>query len=226
MIQQTRELDEFKKRLRESLQLRGLGFSTLRLARHSNVYACGDLAETVYFLESGQVKLVMPSPHGKECLLALHTAGDLFGELSLEGRRRRQDTARAMEDTNLRSIPCANLFSHLHRHSLLEGFVGYLAARVAEQQGVIGSLMMVDCEHRLGETLLALGRKMGRPDPRSTRIEQKITHQELSEMVGTTRPRITRFMLAFRALGFIEITPEHFLIIREQKLADYLARSV
>jgi CRP/FNR family cyclic AMP-dependent transcriptional regulator len=223
MIQQTHELDQFRKRLHESFQLGSLSFATIRLARHSNVYVCGDPAETVYFLESGQVKLVMPSPHGKECLLALHTAGDLFGEVCLEGTRRRQETAKAMEDTTLKSIPRANLFPHLSRHSLLEGFVQYLAARVAEQQRVMGGLLMVDSEHRLGETLLALARKLGRPDPRNTRIEQKITHEELSEMVGTTRPRITRFMLAFRALGLIEITPEHFLIIKEQKLADYLA---
>ena len=43
-------------------------------------------------------------------------------------------------------------------------------------------------------------------------------------MVGTTRPRITSFMLQFRALGLIDITPEHFLVIREKKLSDYLAR--
>ncbi|MGZ5437412.1 MAG: helix-turn-helix domain-containing protein [Pyrinomonadaceae bacterium] len=52
-----------------------------------------------------------------------------------------------------------------------------------------------------------------------------MTHEELSEMVGTTRPRVTAFMLQFRALGLIEITPEHFLIIREKQLADYLARA-
>jgi CRP-like cAMP-binding protein len=85
--------------------------------------------------------------------------------------------------------------------------------------------LLVNSEQRLGETLLALARKLGQPDPRSTRIEHKITHEELSAMVGTTRPRITRFMLLFRALGLIEITPEHFLIIKEKKLADYLARA-
>jgi CRP-like cAMP-binding protein len=87
---------------------------------------------------------------------------------------------------------------------------------------VITNLITVDSEHRLGETLLLLAHKLGQPDPLSTRIEQKITHEELSEMVGTTRPRITSFMQKFRRLGLVEMSREHFLIIKDQKLSDYL----
>jgi CRP/FNR family cyclic AMP-dependent transcriptional regulator len=223
MILQTREPVDFKKRLLDSFQLESQKFTSVRLPRHCHVYVCGDPAEAVFFIESGQVKLLMPSPQGKECLLALHTAGDMFGELCLEGPGRRQETATVMEAAVLKRIPRDKLFLHLSHHSLLEGFVQYLAARLAEQQRVMGTMLMVNSEQRLGETLLALARKLGQPDPRSTRIEQKITHEELSEMVGTTRPRITRFMLLFRTLDLIEITPEHFLIVNEKKLADYLA---
>jgi CRP-like cAMP-binding protein len=224
MIQTTHEPDDFKKRLLDSFQLESQKFTTMRLARHAQVYVCGDPAETVFFIESGQVKLLMLSPQGKECLLALHTAGDLFGELCLEGPGRRQETATVMEAAILKCIPRDKLFLHLTSHLLLEGLVQYLAARLAEQHRVMGTLLMVNSEHRLGETLLVLARKLGQPDPRSTRIEHKITHEELSEMVGTTRPRITEFMLKFRGLGLIGMSPEHFLIVREEKLSDYLSR--
>jgi CRP-like cAMP-binding protein len=179
----------------------------------------------VYFIESGQVKLLMLSPEGKECLLAIHIAGDTFGEVCLAAAGTRQETAITMEDSRIQKLSCPSFIEHLNQNGLLEGFVHYLADRVGEQQRVIASLITVDSKHRLAETLLFLARKLGRPDPRSTRIEQKITHEELSEMVGTTRPRITRFMLQFRALGLIEITPERFLLIKEQKLTDYLARA-
>ena len=66
----------------------------------------------------------------------------------------------------------------------------YLAVRIADQQQVIANLVTVDSEQRLGKTLLQLARSMGKKDPRSFRIALKITHDELSEMVGTTRPRI------------------------------------
>jgi CRP-like cAMP-binding protein len=142
----------------------------------------------------------------------------------LAGSFPRQETATAMEDTTLKRILCTKFFLHLVSNSLVEGFVKYLATRVSDQQKIIADLITVDSEHRLGETLLLLARKLGQPDPRSTRIEQRITHEELSEMVGTTRPRITTFMLKFRSLGLIEISPENFLIVKETKLSNYLAR--
>jgi CRP-like cAMP-binding protein len=100
----------------------------------------------------------------------------------------------------------------------------YLAVRIADQQQVIANLMTVDSEQRLGKTLLQLARTLGKKDPRSIRIELKITHEELSEMVGATRPRISMFMQRFRNLGLIETNENHFLVIKEKKLTDYLAR--
>src|SRR5204863_9705537 len=119
---------------------------------------------------------------GKECLLAIHTPGDTFGELCLAGSGLRQETVTAMEETTLKRIPCAAFFLHLTDHSLVEGFVQYLATRVGDQQRIIANLITVDSEHRLGETLLLLAHKLGQRDPRSTRIEQKITHEALAEM--------------------------------------------
>lgn len=65
-------------------------------------------------------------------------------------------------------------------------------------------------------------RKLGKHDPRSTRMEQRITHEELVAMVGTTRPRISTFMRRFRELGLIEFSAERFLIVKEGKLSAYL----
>jgi CRP/FNR family transcriptional regulator, cyclic AMP receptor protein len=66
--------------------------------------------------------------------------------------------------------------------------VQYLPVGIADQQQIIANLVMVDSENRLGKTLLRLARTLGKKDPRSIRIELKISHEELSEMVGTTRP--------------------------------------
>jgi CRP-like cAMP-binding protein len=222
MTEQSFTIGGFKDRLHQSLQRDVLHFPTVEVAKHQNVYVCGDPAASVYFIQAGQIKLLMPSADGKECLLAIHTHGDTFGELCLAQSSARQETATAMTETTLKRIPCAQFFLHLSRNSLVEDFVRYLANRIADQQRIIANLLTVDSERRLGETLLLLANKLGRPDLRSTCIEQKITHEELSEMVGTTRPRITTFMQKFRVLGLIEISPEHFLIVKEAKLSDYL----
>jgi len=96
--------------------------------------------------------------------------------------------------------------------------------RIADQQHMIANLVTVDSEQRLGQTLLRLARTLGKKDPRSIRIELKITHEELSEMVGTTRPRISVFMQRFKNLGLIETNANQFLIIKEHKLMSYLAQ--
>jgi CRP-like cAMP-binding protein len=223
-IQQTPQTDEFKRQLRDSLQRETLSSGAIKIERHSNVYTCGDHDEMVYFIESGQIKLLMLSSEGRECLLAIHSGGDIFGELSLSGLGARLETATAMKETTLKQIPCAQFFACLSRESLFEGFVRYLAVRVADQQQVIANLVTVDSEQRLGQTLLQLARTMGKKDPRSIRIELKISHEELSEMVGTTRPRISLFMQRFHNLGLIETNKNRFLVIKEQKLTEYLAQ--
>ena len=224
MIQQTPRADRFKQQMRDSLRRDTLNSGAIRIAKHAHVYTCGDRDETVYFIETGQIKLLMLSPEGKECLLAIHTAGDVFGELCLAGAGARLETAVAMEETILKLIPGAEFLKLLSRDSLLEGFVQYLAARIAEQQQIIANLVTIDSEQRLGKTLLQLARKLGKQDPLSLRLEHRISHEELAEMVGTTRPRVSTFMHRFRELGLIEMTEKHCLIIKEQKLSDYLAR--
>ena len=206
------------------MRLETLDTRAIKIARHANVYNSGDQDEMVYFIESGQIKLLMLSSEGKECLLAIYSDGDIFGELCLAATGARLETATAMKVTTLKRIACDRFFDRLKRDSLFEGFVRYLAVRIADQQQVIANLVTVDSEQRLGQTLLQLARTMGKKDPRSIRIELKISHEELSEMVGTTRPRISLFMQRFHNLGLIETNKDRFLIIKEKKLTDYLAQ--
>jgi CRP-like cAMP-binding protein len=223
MIQYNPETILFKQQMRNSLQGETKNSDGISIAKNNNVYTVGEQIEMVYFIESGEVKLLMLSSEGKECMLAIHTSGDIFGELCLSGLTGRLETATAMEDTVLKQIPCARFLERLARDSLLEGFVKYLTVRIADQQEVIANLVTVDSEQRLGQTLLQLARKLGKKDPRSIRIELRISHEELASMVGTTRPRISVFMQRFRNLGLIETSVEHHLIIKETKLTAYLA---
>ena len=224
MIQENPEIDKFKQQLRDSLQSETLNSRSVKVPRHENVYNSGDGDGMIYFIETGQVKLLMLSSEGKECILGIYTAGDIFGELCLSGLGERLETATAMKATSLKQIPTVQFFARLGRDSLWQGFVRYLAVRIADQQQIIANLVTVDSEQRLGQTLLQLARTMGKKDPRSIRIELRITHEELSNMVGTTRPRISLFMQRFHNLGLIETNKDRFLVIKENKLTDYLAQ--
>jgi len=223
-IQHTSQGDQFKQQLSDSLQREPLIYRAVKIPRHANVYTAGDQDEAVYFIESGEIKLLTHSAEGRECLLAIHSAGDIFGELCLSGLGSRQSTATAMRATTLKRIPHGQFIARLSRDSLFEGFVRYLAVRIAEQQQIIANLVTVDSEQRLGKTLLQLARTLGKKNHEKTRIELKISHDELSVMVGTTRPRISLFMERFRHLGLMETNREHFFIIKENRLTDYLAQ--
>jgi CRP/FNR family cyclic AMP-dependent transcriptional regulator len=223
MIQQNLQSNQFKEQMQGSLFNEIKNSSPIKVHKHNRVYTVGDERDTVYFIEKGQIKLAMTASGGKECMLAIHGRGDVFGELCLSGLGGRQETATAMEDCSLKEIPCNKFLDRLAKDSLLEGFIKYLAVRVADQQQVIANLVTADSEQRLGTTLLQIARKFGKKDPRSIRIELKISHAELSEMVGTTRPRISVFMQRFRNLDLIEYNTEHHLIIKEKKLSAYLA---
>lgn len=223
MIQDYSETALFKEHMRASLEREVRNSQAIKISKHANVYVAGDEDAMVYFVASGQVKLLMISSEGRECLLAIHASGDVFGELCLSGIAGRLETAIAMEETLLKKVSCGRFLERLAADSLLEGFVKYLAVRVADQQAVIANLVTVDSEQRLGKTLLQLARQLGKKGPRSTRIELRISHEELSNMIGTTRPRVSVFMQRFRNLGLIEITDDHYLIVKENKLTSYLA---
>jgi len=222
MIQHAPTAELFKQQLCLSLRLETKNSRSIKIAKNENAYTCGDAGDDVYFIESGQIKLLMLSPAGKECLLAIYSTGDVFGELCLSHRGGRRETATAMTQATLKKVPGAKFLSRLAADSLLEGFVRYLALRISDQQDVINNLVTVDSEQRLGKTLLQLAAKAGRRDALSTRFSYKITHEELSEMVGTTRPRISKFMRRFQDLDLIGMSTDHFIIVKETKLASYL----
>jgi CRP-like cAMP-binding protein len=224
MIPEIPPVERFKQQLQAIFHNGALNSRALKVERHANVYTCGDDDKSVYFIDTGQVKLLMLSSEGKECILAIHTAGDLFGELSLSGSGGRMETATAMQASVVRQTSSSQFLAFLGRASLLEDFARYLVARIADQQQLIANLTTADSERRLGKTLLQLARTLGKKGPRNVRIDLKISHEELSEMVGTTRPRVTLFMQKFHNLGLIETTADHFLIIKDKKLNSYLNR--
>jgi CRP/FNR family cyclic AMP-dependent transcriptional regulator len=218
-----------KDNLRNLLQCGALRTRTIRLRRHDYVYSTGDGDERIYLIESGQIKLIMPTLTGKECLLNIFTVGELFGESCLTGAGERMEAAVAMEDTTLRCIPYRDLLVYLMNNALhreYQNIIQCLARRLVEQQQSITDFVTSNSEYRLGRALLLLGGKLGKRGPVAICIEHNISHEELSQIVGTTRPRVSGFIQKFRTLGLIDITAERFMVINEKELANYLSQSV
>lgn len=217
----TPDCTKFLRELNDLMRLKPVEVTSIKIVKKKYIYNYGDRAENIYFVESGQIKLALFSPTGRECLLDIHSTGNIFGELCISGIRSRMETAIAITDTALKQIPCRRFLTLLSNNFMIEDFMMYLTARILEQQQIISNLVLLDKEHILAETLLRLGRKLGKGIDYKL-IESRISHEELSAMVGTTRPRITDFMIKFRRLGLINKSSDNFLIIKEKKLVDYL----
>ncbi len=154
--------------------------------------------------------------------MGFRTAGDILGELALAGQIVRFETAVAMKEATVKQVFYRNFLADLKRESLLENLVQYLATRIAEQQELITSLTTMDSEHRLAQVLLHLSNILGRSQSCGTCLEQRISHNELANMVGTTRTRIGIFLKKFRDLGLLHLTVDRCIVLEEDKLSRFL----
>jgi len=167
------------------------------------VFQQGDTADSVFFVEEGNVKVTVVSEHGKEAVVAMHGKGEFFGEGCLNGQLRRLATVVAMTECVIMRLDRAAITRVLHDEpAFSERFMSYLLARNARVEEDLVDHLFNSSEKRLARLLLLMANfgKEGRPET----VIAKISQETLAEMVGTTRSRISFFMNKFRKLGFIE----------------------
>jgi CRP-like cAMP-binding protein len=167
------------------------------------VFAQGDPADAVFYLERGQIKLTVVSEQGKSAIVAMLGRGDFFGEGCLAGQPVRMATASAVTDVSVVRVERRAMIGLLQEQSLFsERFIAHLLARNVRIEEDLVDQLFNSSEKRLARVLLLLARfgKEGVTEP----MIPKVSQEALAEMVGTTRPRINEFMNKFRKLGFIE----------------------
>jgi CRP-like cAMP-binding protein len=167
------------------------------------IFAQGDVANSVFYIQQGRVKLSVVSQTGKEAVVGVLGPGDFLGEGALAGQPVRLATATAMTASRILVVPKRHMIRLLHeQHALSDRFIAHMLARNTRLEEDLVDQLFNASEKRLARTLLLLAR-YGKPDgPRQ--VLPKISQEVLAEMVGTTRSRVNFFMNKFRKLGFIE----------------------
>jgi CRP/FNR family cyclic AMP-dependent transcriptional regulator len=171
------------------------------------IFVGGDVADSVFYIAQGKIKIFVTSNRGREAVVALLSEGDFFGEGCLIGQSLRLATAASMTETTVMRLEKAEMMRALHSESdFAEAFTAHLLARNSRAESDLVDSLLNSSEKRLARTLLLLANfgKEGKPEPITTKISQEM----LAEMVGTTRPRVSVFMNKFRKLGFIEYNGE------------------
>ena len=178
----------------------GAGKQVLEFHKNQHVFEQGDVADAVFYIQKGRVKLTVLSGQGKEAVVAILEPGQFFGEGCMNGHPLRIATTTAMENCVITSITKAAMIAALHDEpTFSEMFIAYLLTRNSRiEEDLIDHQFE---ERRLARMLLLLANfgKEGSPQP----INPHISQETLAEMVGTTRSRVSHFMNKFRKLGLI-----------------------
>jgi CRP/FNR family transcriptional regulator, cyclic AMP receptor protein len=167
------------------------------------IFAQGDPAKDIFYIQAGQVKITVVSRRGKEAVIGILSADHFFGEGALNGQRIRISSATAIEDCTIVRISVESMLRVLHEEPRFsEFFIHHLLSRNLRIEEDLVDQLFNSSEKRLARILLLLANfgKEGKPET----VIPDITQEVLAEMVGTTRSRVSFFMNKFRKLGFIE----------------------
>src|SRR6202167_3150524 len=167
------------------------------------IFSQGSVADAVFYIKKGKVKVTVVSKQGKEAVVAIMGADEFVGEGCLIGQPKRLATASAMSDCVTMRVDKTEIQRLLQDEpTFSQMFVSHILARVSRVEEDLVDQLFNSTEKRLARLLLLLANfgKEGRPEP----LMAKITQETLAEMIGTTRSRVSHFMNKFRQAGFID----------------------
>jgi CRP/FNR family transcriptional regulator, cyclic AMP receptor protein len=197
-----------------------VGKHEISFPKGEKIFSQGDPADSIYFIQSGRIKITVVSGAGKEAVLAMVGPHDFFGEGSLVGQSLRVSTAQTLEPSTVFRVEKRAMSRSLHEQpELSEKFMASLLTRNIDLEEDLCDQLFNHSEKRLARVLLKLAR-LREHDLLLDASVPVLSHETLAEMVGTTRSRITHFMNKFRTLGLIEYNGE--LTIRTELLTDLL----
>jgi CRP-like cAMP-binding protein len=185
------------------LDTAGVSRKVAEYRRGETVYAQGDKADTVLYVQKGGVKLSVVNAAGKEAVLAMFGPTDFFGEGCMAGQTLRMATATAITPTAVLVIDKEEMLRVLHEeHELSDRFIEYMLAHNIRVEEDLVDQLFNSSEKRLARILLLLA-NFGK-DARPEEVIPNISQETLAEMIGTTRSRVSFFLNKFRKLGFLE----------------------
>jgi len=181
----------------------GKGRTLAAFDKGAIVFAQGEAANSIFYIQKGKVKLTVVSEQGKEAVIAMLGAADFFGEGCLTVQPLRMSTATAMADCSIMKLEKAVVIQVLHKEpAFAELLLSYMLTRTMRIEEDLVDQLFNSSEKRLARALLMMANfgKDGQPET----VIPKISQETLAEMIGTTRSRVSFFMNKFRKMGFIK----------------------
>ncbi len=182
-----------------------------------------DSVKKLYFLINGKVKLSMLSAEGKEKVLTILQEGDIFGELSLFDEDPHPLTAEVMDDARLLIIPWNEMEKMIiKRPSLAIKIIEALSKKTRLLTSQVRELVFQDAAGRLASLLSRLAEDFGREIEGGTVIDLVLTHQEIANLIGSSRVTVTKLINKFIDEGMLTIKKRKIIIIDFESLGERL----
>jgi CRP-like cAMP-binding protein len=167
------------------------------------IFSQGDVADAMFYVEAGNVKLTVLSKRGKKAVIAIFRQGDFFGEGCLGNPSLQMCTATAVHLATISRVKRATVVRVIHDDpAFARLFIAHLLSRVARVEQDFLDQLFNSSEKRLARTLLLLASFGAHAKPYPAVL--KVSQGTLAEMIGTTRSRVSFFMNRFRKMGFID----------------------
>ena len=170
------------------------------------VYSPFDRGDALYLIETGRVRLYRSAHDGRQLTMAMLDEGEAFGLVPRNGDDRHDCYAEAMSDCILRIVPAADLARTAAEHPLVAmNLMRSLSQRVRNVEDRLEALAFRGVAARLAGQLLELMDRYGRVTPSGIRIDERFTHMQLAEMIGTSRETLTKVLNELRDAGVIDV---------------------
>ena len=190
-------------------------------SRGVTIFQEGESADSLYVLKKGMVRLSFVSDQGRETILRILKPDEVFGELFLS-EQKRSFTAIATEDSLVTIISQESFVELLSAvPTVALNFIRLLSKRLATVERGLAEFSHTWSYHRLARVLLQLSEKYGEEVPTGTLINVRLTHEDLANLIGTSRETVTTQLSKFTRMGLLKREAGRFVVARS-KLIDFI----
>lgn len=177
------------------------------------VYSEGDRADTLYILKEGRIKITRLAEDGREMTMDIIEPGDIFGELALAGETERETNAEALEDSFICTISRQNFEAFLGmRPNLTLTITKWIGVRLRRIENRFENLIFQDVRTRLYSLLKDLAQKYGKEVQGGCKITIKLSHQELANLIGSSRETVTLEVNNLKKKGLIFMEGRNYIL--------------
>ncbi|WP_373426083.1 Crp/Fnr family transcriptional regulator [Paenibacillus radicibacter] len=194
----------------------------LKVPAGSHLFWEGEAADKLYFVQSGSVRITKSSDEGKELILYMYQPGDLLGQIHLFQTSTHGFSGKVVEDTVVGFMNQKDLEVLIEQNNELSvEFMKWMSLNHRITETKLRDLIMYGKPGALCSTLIRLSNTFGKPDGDYVEIAKKLTHTELSNMIGATRESVNRLLNDLRKQDIIDYSNDYILIKNMERLKEF-----